>query len=126
MIPKIGRTATILALCLSIGFHWFALQSVAWASMLIANARHVPLSEAIAKTFDGGHPCGLCHAVAEGNKSEKKSEILPATAKLDLFCTPRLLTAPPPWVRYDYLRWQATIAERAQAPPAPPPRLLPG
>jgi hypothetical protein len=66
VLTSIGRAATILALCLSLGFHWLALQSVAWTTMLVANARHVPLTEAVAKTFDGEHPCSLCHAVEAG------------------------------------------------------------
>ncbi|MEO6970234.1 MAG: hypothetical protein ABI217_05005, partial [Chthoniobacterales bacterium] len=90
------------------------------------NAQHVPLSEAVAKTFDGGHPCGLCHALAEGKKSEKKSEILPTIAKVDLICTRQTLACLPPWVRYDHAPWKGAIPERAHAPPAPPPRLLPG
>lgn len=126
MISKIGRALTILALCLSIGFQWVALQSVAWATMLLANARSAPLCEAMAKTFDGGHPCSLCHVVAEGKKSEKKSEILPSLAKMDLICTARTPLCLPPWVPYEYAPWQGAIAERAHPPPAPPPRLLPG
>jgi hypothetical protein len=126
VISKIGRAATILALCLSLGFHWLALQSVAWTTMLVANARHAPLSEAVAKTFDGNHPCDLCHAVANGQKSEKKSEILPVPAKMDLIYTRRTPTCGPPWVPYDFPWVSCAIPERSQAPPAPPPRLLPG
>lgn len=94
--------------------------------MLVANARHAPLSEAVAKTFDGGHPCDLCHAVAEGKKSEKKSEVLPFVTKMDLICTRRTPTCGPPSVPYDFPRVSCAIPERAQAPPVPPPRLLPG
>jgi hypothetical protein len=125
VISKIGRAVAILALCLSIGFHWFALQSVAWATMLVANARCAPLSEAVAKTFDGGHPCDLCHAVDEGKKSEKKSEILPTVAKMDLICPRHTLNCGPPWVRYDYAPWQGAIPEHTHTPPPPPPRFLP-
>jgi hypothetical protein len=126
VISKIGRALTILALCLSIGFQWVALQSVAWATMLLANARSAPLCEAMARTFDGGHPCSLCHVVAEGKKSEKKSEILPALGKVDLICTQQKFTCLPPWARYDYAPWQGAIPEHTHTPPAPPPRLLPG
>ena len=122
----IGRAATILALCLSLGFHWLALQSIAWTTMLVANVLHTPLTEAVAKTFDGGHPCNICHVVAEGNKSEKKSEILPMVAKIDLICTTRLLSWTLPWVSYEYPRLTLAIIERSQAPPVPPPRSLLG
>jgi len=122
----IGRAATILALCLSLGFHWLALQSIAWTTMLVANVLHTPLTEAVAKTFDGGHPCNICHVVAEGNKSEKKSEILPMVAKIDLICTTCLLSWALPWVSYEYPRLTLAIIERSQAPPVPPPRSLLG
>ena len=126
MISTIGRAATIFALCLSLGFHWLALQSVAWTAMLVSNACHAPLSEAVAKTFDGNHPCDLCHAVATGQKSEKKSEILSTIGKMDLICTTRTLGWLPPWVPYDYPRRHSAIPERSPAPPVPPPRALPG
>ena len=94
--------------------------------MLVANARHAPLSEAVAKTFDGAHPCNLCQVVAAGKKSEKKSEGLPSIVKLDLICTLRTLTWLPPWVSYEYPRTNPAIPERLQAPPVPPPRSLLG
>jgi len=126
VISSIGRGVTIFALCLSLGFHWLALQSVAWTGMLLANARHAPLSEAVAKTFDGAHPCDLCQAVAAGKKSEKKSEVLPAVMKMDLICTLRTLTWLPPCVSYEYPRMNSATLERSQAPPVPPPRSLLG
>jgi len=124
MISAIGRAATILALCLSLGFHWLALQSVAWTTMLVANVRHAPLSEAVARTFDGNHPCDLCHAVATGEKSEKKSELLSTIAKLDLICTTRTLIWLPPWAPYVYAGTFYAVSERSLSPPVPPPRFL--
>jgi hypothetical protein len=91
--------------------------------MLLANARHAPLIEAVAKTFDGAHSCDLCHAVASGKKSERKSEVLPAVAKMDLICTLRAPTWLPPWISYEYPRLNSAIPERFQSPPVPPPRL---
>jgi hypothetical protein len=122
VIARLGRTATILALCLSLGLHWLALQSVAWTTMLVTNACHVRLGAAVARTFDGAHPCDLCHVVAEGKKSEKKSEVLPTVAKMDLICTTRVLSCLPPWVHYEFAGIGFSIPERSLAPPAPPPR----
>jgi hypothetical protein len=84
------------------------------------------LREAVAKTFDGAHPCDLCHIVADGKKSEKKSEVLPAVVKMDLICTLRTLTWLPPWISYEYPRMNSAIPERFQSPPVPPPRSLLG
>lgn len=126
VIASIGRAATILALCLSLGLHWLALQSVAWTAMLVVNARYAPLREAVAETFDGAHPCELCHAVATGKKTEKKSEVLPTVAKMDLICTLRMRTWLPPWVFYEYPWLNSAIPKRLQSPPVPPPRSLLG
>ncbi len=94
--------------------------------MLLTNARRAPLSEAVAKTFDGAHPCDLCHVVAEGNKSEKKSDVVPTIAKLDLICVTQTLAWLPPWVRYEYEGLRFSTPEYSFAPPSPPPRGLVG
>jgi len=125
VLNSISRAVTVSALCFSLGLHWLALQSVAWTTMLVANARHAPLSEAVAKTFDGEHLCSLCHAVAAGKKSGKKSELPPTIVKLDLICTTRTLTWLPPYVRHHYAPTRFALLERFLAPPAPPPRSLP-
>jgi hypothetical protein len=124
MISAFGRALTIIALCLSLGLHWLALQSVAWTAMLVSNACRVPLSQAVETTFDGTHPCHLCHAVAEGKKTENKSEVLPTTIKIDLICVSRKMTSLPPWVRYDYETMPISLSDFSQAPPSPPPRGL--
>lgn len=91
--------------------------------MLVVNARHAPLSEAVKKTFDGNHPCDLCHAVAEGKKSENKSEVLPTIAKIDLICTTQTIHCFPPLQRYQYGPAVLAVAERIERPPVPPPRV---
>lgn len=124
MISTIGRAATILALCFSLGLQWIALQSVAWTAMLVQNARHQPLSEAVARTFDGAHPCDLCHAVAAGKKSEQKSQVSPTYAKIDLICLLRPLRLQPPSAGYTYPHVSLAFVEWSAPPPVPPPRAL--
>jgi hypothetical protein len=124
MLRAIGRLATIVALCLSLGFHWLALQSVAWTSMLFENVRHTSLTEAVAKTFDGSHPCNLCRVVSAGKKSEKKSEVLPTIAKLDLICTTRTWTCLPSFAPYVYPGLAIAFGQRVERPPLPPPRFF--
>jgi hypothetical protein len=82
----IGRIATIVALCCAIGLHWLVLQSVAWTTMLIEHSKGASLCQAIAQTFDGAHPCSLCHAVNKGKNSEKKSDLQSPTPKMDMIC----------------------------------------
>jgi hypothetical protein len=124
MIAAFGRALTIIALCLSLGLHWLALQSVAWTAMLVSNACHVPLTQAVAATFDGTHPCHLCHAVAEGKKTEKKSQVFPTITRIDLICVTRTVTSLSPWVRYDYETLPVSVSDFPQTPPSPPPRGL--
>ena len=58
--------------------------------------KSAPLTEALAKTFDGRHPCSLCKMVAEGKRSERKQEAQPTVARLELFFTPGRFTIYPP------------------------------
>jgi len=38
------------------------------------------------KTFDGDHPCSMCHSIKEAKNQEKKSpESIAATKKIELF-----------------------------------------
>lgn len=94
--------------------------------MLVQNVRHVPLTEAVAMTFDGSHPCHICHAVAAGKKSEKKNQTFPGIAKVDLICPPRPRAWQPPFVPYKYRTVILQVAQRETVPPTPPPRFLLG
>jgi len=75
----------IVAMIIALGGHWAVLQSVAWTTMVIDNAKSAHLAEAIAKTFDGDHPCPLCKSIEKGRASEKKQDLQVATAKMNLF-----------------------------------------
>ena len=49
--------------------------------MIIDYSKRAPLCQAIAQTFDGAHPCSLCHVVNKGKNSEKKSDLQSSDAK---------------------------------------------
>jgi hypothetical protein len=66
-----------------LGAQWTLLQTVAWTSMLADNLRTHSLSESVARTFDGKHPCPICKAIAAAKKSQKKSEFTLQTIKLE-------------------------------------------
>src|SRR6266487_6598025 len=88
MLRCAGRIATISALCLSIGLHWIALQSLAWTTMVIEYSKSASLCQAIAQTFDGAHPCSLCNVVSKGKNSEKKQDLRSSSPKIDMICAP--------------------------------------
>lgn len=73
----------VAALILTTGLHWAALQTVAWTAMLADHLGTQSLAEAVSQTFDGEHQCPLCKAIAAGKKSEKKSEAVSATLKME-------------------------------------------
>jgi hypothetical protein len=118
----VGRIITIAALCCAIGLHWMVLQSVAWTTMLVAHSKHARLSEAIAKTFDGAHPCSICHAVSKGKSSEKKSDARLPTQKIDMICAFRATSPASPFVPFEYVTKNFSISEWGHSPPVPPPR----
>jgi len=122
MFRCLGRVATICALCLAIGLHWIAFQSLAWTTMLIEYSKKQPLSIAISQTFDGNHPCSLCHAVSSGSHSEKKPDVQRPTLKIDLICSIRTVRLQPPFVPFDYKTNSFSFSEGGQSPLVPPPR----
>jgi hypothetical protein len=121
-----GRVLTIFALCCAIGLHWLAIQSIGWTTMLIEYSKRVPLRQAIAQTFDGSHPCALCHAVNAGKKSEKKSDFQSPSPKIDMICAAHAIRLLPPFRPFEFAVANFSLTERRRSPPVPPPRLLPG
>jgi hypothetical protein len=68
------------------GAHLAILQSVAWTGMVITYSQHSSsLKEALQKTFDGKHPCGICNVVKAGRCSEQSQDRQRLLLKLDVF-----------------------------------------
>ena len=122
MLRSIARVLIVAMLCASIGLHWVTLQSVAWGMMIVKYSRECPLPEAVAKTFDGQHPCNLCKHISTEQHSPKKPAAQPTVAKPDLLCATTLRANPNTWKRCDYLSFDFTISERSDRPVIPPPR----
>jgi hypothetical protein len=123
------KTVTVAVLVLSLGLHWALLQTVAWTGMLVSYSRDGSFKQAVAKTFDGKHPCPLCKVIEKGRAEEKKQEQQQSKpgVKMDLglvwqttdfeFDCDRARIAPS----------QFTAPIRADEPPKPRPRgALPG
>ena len=113
----------IVALLLSGGTHWCALQSVAWTAMLVTRASETSLVDAVKATFDGAHPCSLCEKIEQGRANEKQHEGPVLIAKIELFYeTARVVLHPPRpeiWIAPPPLAADA----RTRAPALRPPRL---
>ena len=115
--------------CMS-GSHLALLQAVAWTGMLVENVEGRSLDEAISRTFDGNHACGLCDAIADAAKTQlgdEREEIpLPTGQVLDLKLFPldRMALIPPAPVRLEMVRDQSFCVKRALSPVVPPPRVV--
>jgi len=122
MLRCIARALTIFALCCAIGLQWLALQSIAWTAMIVDYSKRTSLCQAIVKTFDGSHPCSLCHIVSRGKTAEKKSELQLLTPKIDIICTRRAIVLLRPFAHFEYSTSNFSSLEIVHSPPAPPPR----
>jgi hypothetical protein len=117
----ISRFLMIAALCFAVGLHWYALQSIAWTTMVLEYSKDAPFKEALAKTFDGQHPCSLCHAVETGKKSEQKNNVRIVT-KIDLYCAASANPRVRDFLPVAYPAETTSPVVRADSPLTPPPR----
>jgi hypothetical protein len=124
VLRQVARVVTIGALCCAIGLHWVVIQSFAWTNMLIENSKRASLCQAITQTFDGAHPCSLCHIVATGKASEKKSDIQSPSPKIDIICVERVVQLISPVALFQYALRNLSVFEIDQSPPVPPPRVM--
>ena len=113
-----------MALLQILGGHWVILQSVGWVGMVVSYANQdSTLDEAIKKTFDGQHPCGVCKLVKSGRASEKKQEVSNETIKFEAVL-PRGVQSPMLARKAPYVvRSVDGVPDRFTVVPTPPPRL---
>jgi hypothetical protein len=94
--------------------------------MLIDYSKRAPLCQAITQTFDGAHPCSLCHVVNAGKNSEKKSDLRSPTPKIDMICMSLTASLVRFFVPFEYAACNFSFDNAGRSPPAPPPRPLLG
>jgi len=80
-VRKIASLCISLTLFLVIGGPWAVLQAVAWTKMMVDYSRGASVTEAVAKTFDGEHPCNLCKKISKIRQGEQKSPLVILQAK---------------------------------------------
>lgn len=122
VFSRIGHVLLIVALLGATGAHWGVMQSFAWAQMFANNSRTENFTEALSETFDGKHPCALCRQIAQGKRSDKKTDVQLETRKLEFFnqAGAFVVNAPTAFVLLaePIANWQSIF----HAPPVPPPR----
>ncbi len=124
MVRAIQHWVVVLLLAVSISTPWTVLQSVAWFGMVVKYSHQAGLSRAIAMTFDGKHPCRLCHIVQQEQNKDRQAgkETFAPEKQLDwgLPLPEALLWHPP---RPKCAAMAVSLAEpRPERPPIPPPR----
>ncbi len=92
--------------------------------MLADNLQSASLSQALAKTFDGKHPCPLCKAVAAGKTSEQKSAFTLELKKLEFPPAPERFVIAGPTQFYLLLQTDIFAESLTHPPLTPPPRRL--
>jgi hypothetical protein len=123
MPARLAKCLVVALLVLATGGHWALLQTAAWVGMTIDYSQKDPFLVALRKTFDGKHPCQLCHLISKEKKSEEKKESKQPEIKLDFF--PHVKDSglnPPPFPRV--CEYVLAVLSRSESPPAPPPRLI--
>lgn len=129
-LHALALVASFAALFVVGGGHWAALQTAAWARMVVTYTHDSgSLREGLARTFDGAHPCKFCRQISAGIEKEKRGErqqpeqdkrvgkaslvtVLPTEFSASFNRRGGLFSTPPD--RLDGLL--------ADAPPVPPPR----
>jgi hypothetical protein len=115
----------VLMLALS-GGPWLALQTVAWARMLVAYSQPEGLWQGVIKTFNGENPCSLCQSIRQATsrsvaEQEKSPSAVPSETvwaavlaenaiRFDAVCPSRFA------VRHE------VTEDLSFPPPTPPPR----
>ena len=118
-----SSSLAVVLLSLTLGWHWLALQSIAWASMLFERTQEASFSVAWTTTFDGQHPCRICKAVAEGQADETGTASTLSVHVLEASvpaATPLVISAPR--VEAPSLQSRPAPNSRADRPILPPPR----
>lgn len=121
MLVRLAKCLLVMLLILAMGGHRVWLQTAAWVGMTIDYSQKDCLLVALQKTFDGKHPCQLCHLLSKETKSEKKKDFKLIQVKLEFLAQveePPLNPPAFPRVVVPGLK----LLSRSEPPPLPPPR----
>jgi hypothetical protein len=120
---RLAKSFVAILLIVAVGGHWTFLQSVAWVKMVMDFSQDAPISVAVAKTFDGKHPCKLCKFVQHGKATEKSQNAVKAKIKIDQWmpANEALLTFQDCAESQNFPSIHFLVG-RLNDPPVPPPR----
>jgi hypothetical protein len=126
----VAFTACLGAVLTMAGGHWLALQTIAWGRMIADFSQRDSLGTAIAKTFDGKHPCPMCLKIRKGihqqERQQQKEPWLKTENLPEGVWQFRCVTAPPAPTaqRHEQPTVPILHTDFIESPPIPPPRVL--
>ena len=121
MFIRLGNVLLIVAFLAATGGHWALFQTVAWTNMLADNLQTASLSEALTKTFDGKHPCNMCHEISAAKQTEKKSDLPNLGKKLEFTSERPVIVFSAPVDFFLLTTLTESVVSWSEAPPTPPP-----
>ena len=121
MLVHLGHVLLIVAFLAATGGHWAVLQTVAWTNMLADNLQTASITEALAKTFDGKHPCNMCKEISAAKKTEKRSDLPNQGKKLEFTSERPAFVFSSPVEFYLLTTLTESVVSWSEAPPTPPP-----
>jgi hypothetical protein len=112
------------------GLHYALVQMVGWVNMTVEYSQTAPLSEALAMTFDGKHPCELCKLVEKELGNSEQDDKRAPDKKVELKLPPvicwvdgiRLLRRT--YQSLSLVKLDDRARFRRERPPLPPPRAV--
>jgi hypothetical protein len=124
VLRRLGHLLSLLAFIAMVNGHLAALQCVAWARMAIDYSRGTSLSVGLAQTFDGQHPCSLCHKIVAAKKNDRPLVRSRLLQDLKYLSAPRFAVKlpSPATFRSWHSRPDPIFLSRYDVPPVPPPR----
>jgi hypothetical protein len=90
--------------------------------MVITYSQEGTLTQALAKTFDGKHPCSLCNQIAQAQKSQKKSDRHLEVKKLEFISAVQVIASYAPNHFQLQSAGNSSAPQFSEIPPLPPPR----
>jgi hypothetical protein len=130
---RIIRIILVLAGCLHLcGGPYGVIQVFAWGKMIVDYSAEKGFVEGVKDTFDGQHPCELCHSIAKAEEEKSESQetpLLPDLRKLELknILPTECLTARKPisskFLPPAFAEPGSSLPLARKSPDTPPPRL---
>ncbi len=128
-LRRFGFILCFLAFFGSVGGHWIIAQSIAWAQMAVTYSKQSTLTQGLSETFDGKHPCKVCHEIQRGRdrESSEKQTAARVEIKFETYpipaTTPLLSRLPAGYLSKALPGSYGTVDSWSQSPPVPPPQL---